>query len=261
MKISYWRSNTNKKVIKMSSSDDKIVLITGAGSGIGKAIAIECSKHYSIVCLIGRSMYKLESVADSARAFCSQVCCYCVDLTSCADIKNFSIEINKQWGQVDALVHSAGIFSHGRIESSSIDEFDRLLFTNVRGPYYLTHLLLPLIKKKKGQIVFVNSSVVMNGAKANISQYSATKFALRAIADSLREEVNSDGLRVISVYPGRTATEMQQEVYRAEDKKYQPEILSQPEDIAKIVLNALFIPRTSEVTDIVIRPMKKGQSF
>ena len=242
----------------MNSVDNKIVIITGAGSGIGKAIAVECSKHYSIVCLIGRSMDKLESVADSARAFSAQVYCYCVDLTSCADIKNFSIEINKQWGQVDALVHSAGIFSNGSIESSPIDEFDRLFFTNVRGPYYLTQLLLPLIKKKKGQIVFINSSVGMNGAKANISQYAATKYALRAIADSLREEVNSDGLRIISVYPGRTATEIQQAIYRAEGKKYQAEILSQPKDIAKIVLNALFVSRSSEVTDIVIRPMKKG---
>lgn len=242
----------------MSSANDRRVIITGAGSGIGKAVAIECSKHYSILCLVGRSMDKLESVADSARVFCSEARCYCVDLTSCADIKDFSTEINKRWGQVDALIHSAGIYSYGSVESSPIEDFNRLYYTNVRGPYYLTKLLLPLIRKKKGQIVFINSSIVMNGAKANISQYAATKYALRAIADSLREEVNSDGLRVISVYPGRTATEMQKAVYRAEGKKYKPEILSQPEDIAKIVLNALFVPRTSEVTDIVIRSMKKG---
>lgn len=242
----------------MRPADNGIAIITGAGGGIGKAIAVECSKHYSIVCLIGRNMDKLESVADSAKVFCSQVLCYCVDLTSCADIKDFSIEINKQWGKVDALIHSAGIFSHGSIEFSTIDEFDRLLFTNVRGPFYLTKLLLPLIKKKKGQIVFINSSVVMNGAKANISQYAATKYALRAIADSLREEVNNHGVRVISVYPGRTASRLQKKIHEVEGKIYLPEILSQPEDIAKIVINALFIPRSSEVTDIVVRPMKKG---
>lgn len=244
---------------KMISTDDRVVIITGAGSGIGKAIAIECSKHYPIVCLIGRSLDKLELVAESARKFCSKVYCYGVDLMSCADIKDFFIEINNQWGHVDVLVHCAGIFSRGSIEDAPVDEFDRQFFTNVRGPYYLTQLLLPLIRKKKGQIVFINSSVGLTGGRANISQYVATKHALKAITDSLREEVNSDGLRIISVYPGRTATPMQKAICRAEGKQYQPKIFSQPEDIAKIVLNALFVSRSSEVTDIVIRPMKKGK--
>ena len=244
---------------KMISTDDRVVIITGAGSGIGEAIAIECSKHYSVLCLIGRSLDKLELVAETARKFCSKVYCYGVDLTSCADIKNFFIEINHQWGHVDVLVHSAGIFSRGSVEYAPIDDFDRQFFTNVRGPYYLTQLLLPLIRKKKGQIVFINSSVGLTGGIANISQYVATKQALKAITDSLRAEVNADGIRIISVYPGRTATPMQRSICRAEGKKYQPKQYSQPEDVAKTVLNALFVSRSSEVTDIVIRPMKKAQ--
>jgi short-subunit dehydrogenase len=239
--------------------EDRVIIITGAGSGIGKAIAMECSKHYSILCLIGRSLDKLELVAESARKFCSEVYCYAVDLTSCAEIKDFFIEINRQWGHVDVLVHSAGIFSRGSVEYAPIDEFDRQFFTNVRGPYYLTQLLLPLIRKEKGQIVFINSSVGLTGGMANVSQYVATKQALKAIADSLRTEVNADGLRIISVYPGRTATPMQQSICQAEGKQYRPEIFSKPEDIAKIVLNALFVSRSSEVTDVVIRPMEKGQ--
>ena len=184
--------------------------------------------------------------------------CYPVDLTSCADIKDFFIKINDQWGVVDVLVHSAGIFSLGRLEEAPVEEFDRQFFTNVRGPYYLTQLLLPLVRKKIGQIVFINSSVGLTGGRANISQYAATKQALKAMTDSLREEVNSDGMRIISVYPGRTATPMQQEICRAEGKQYQPNLFSRPEDVAHIVLNALSVPRSSEVTDIVIRPMKKG---
>jgi short-subunit dehydrogenase len=243
----------------MISMDNKVVIITGAGSGIGKAIAMECSKHYPIVCLVGRSLHKLELVAESANTSYAKMYCYGVDLTSCSDIKDFYIKINNQWGHVDVLVHSAGIFSCGGIENAPVEEFDRQFFTNVRGPYYLTQLLLPLIRKKKGQIVFINSSVGLTGGRANISQYAATKQALKTFTDSLREEVNSDGIRIISVYPGRTATPMQQEICRAEGKRYRPKIFSQPEDIAKIVLNALFVSKNSEVTDIAIRPMKKGK--
>lgn len=243
----------------MIATDDGVVIITGAGSGIGKAIALECSKHYPVVCLVGRSLDKLELVAESARKSCSNVYCYRVDITSCADINDFFIKINDRWGQVDVLVHSAGIFSLGRVEDAPVEEFDRQFFTNVRGPYYLTQLLLPLIRKKKGQIVFINSSVGLTGGRANISQYAATKQALKVMTDSLREEVNSDGMRIISVYPGRTATPMQQEICRAEGKQYQPKIFSQPEHVAQIVINALFVPRGSEVTDIVIRPMNKGK--
>ena len=244
----------------MISTDDRVVIITGAGSGIGEAIAIECSKHYPIICLVGRSLDKLELVAESARKSCSNVYCYSVDLMSCADIKDFFIKINDQWGQVDVLIHSAGIFSLGIVEEAPVEEFDRHFFTNVRGPYYLTQLFLPLLRKKKGQIVFINSSVGLTGGRANISQYAATKHALKAIADSLREEVNSDGMRIISVYPGRTATPMQQEICRTEGKQYQPKNFSQPEDVAKIIFNALSVPRSSEVTDIVIRPMKKSNN-
>jgi NADP-dependent 3-hydroxy acid dehydrogenase YdfG len=109
------------------------VMITGAGSGIGKAIALEFSKHYSMMCLIGRSPDKLESVAESARKYCSKVYCHSVDLTSCAAIKIFFDEVSQQFGHVDVLVHSAGIFSRGSIECAPVEEFDRLFFRMLGG--------------------------------------------------------------------------------------------------------------------------------
>jgi NADP-dependent 3-hydroxy acid dehydrogenase YdfG len=90
-----------------------------------------------------------------------------------------------------------------------------------------------------------------------VAQYSATKHALKAIADSLREEVNAEGVRVVSVYPGRTATPMQAEVHELEGKPYKPERLMQPADVAEVVLTALTLPRTTEVTDLMVRPMAK----
>ena len=90
-----------------------------------------------------------------------------------------------------------------------------------------------------------------------MGQYAATKHALKAVADSLREEVNADGVRVISVYPGQTASPMQKALYEIEKKAYFPGKLMQPEDVAAVVVNALSLRRTAEVTDICVRPMKK----
>jgi NADP-dependent 3-hydroxy acid dehydrogenase YdfG len=93
--------------------------------------------------------------------------------------------------------------------------------------------------------------------RTGISQYSATKYALKAIADSFRAEVNPEGIRVLSVYPGRTASPQQAAIHKAEGKPYSPELLMQPADVARILVDALKVDRTAEVTDISIRPMHK----
>src|SRR5690242_6858519 len=102
----------------------------------------------------------------------------------------------------------------------------------------------------------MNSSAGLS-ARAGVGQYAATKHALRAIADTLREEVNTDGIRVLSVFPGRTASPMQATVHANEGRVYHPDHLIQPEDIAKVVIDALSLPRTAEIMDIRIRPLRK----
>ena len=104
--------------------------------------------------------------------------------------------------------------------------------------------------------MFVNSSAAI-GARPGIGQYSATQHARSALADTLRAEVNADGIRVLSVYPGRTATRMQERIFRAEQRRYEPERLLQPGDIAEVVVGSLALPRSAEVTALHIRPMEK----
>jgi NADP-dependent 3-hydroxy acid dehydrogenase YdfG len=116
----------------------------------------------------------------------------------------------------------------------------------------LTQALLPMLRAGQAQVVFINSLVGLN-AKGNSSQYSATKHALKALADGLRQEVNSDGLRVLSVFLGRTASPLQAAVHRMEGKIYNADLLVQPEDVAGLVLSALSLSRSAEVTDITIR--------
>jgi short-subunit dehydrogenase len=235
---------------------DQVAVITGASSGIGRAVALGLAAQGAILCLVGRRLKMLEAVAESAQLEAPRVRCYQVDLTLDEELRRLEVGLQRDLGRVDLLVHSAGVISLGKIETTPVENFDHQYRINVRAPYVLTQTLLPLLRLCQGQIVFMNSSVGL-GARANVGQYAATKHALRAVADSLREEVNADGLRVLSVYIGRTASPMQAAVHETEGRAYLPDRLLRPEDVAAVVINALSLERTAEVTDINIRPLRK----
>jgi NADP-dependent 3-hydroxy acid dehydrogenase YdfG len=234
---------------------DQVAVVTGASSGIGQAIALALAAQGAALSLVGRRPEILETIAAEAQTT-AQVHCYRADLTLDEDIETLAAHLRQDFGYLDLLVHSAGVFSMGPVESAPAKEFDWQYRTNVRAPYILTQALLPMLRPRQGQIVFINSSAGLS-AKANVSQYAATKHALRAIADSLRAEVNAEGLRVLSVYPGRTATPMQAAVHQMEERTYHPDRLMRPEDVANAVLNALCLPKSAEITDIHIRPLAK----
>jgi NADP-dependent 3-hydroxy acid dehydrogenase YdfG len=140
------------------------------------------------------------------------------------------------------------------VETAPVEDLDRLYQVNLRGPYLLTQAVLGLLKAHRGQVVFLNSTVGLE-ARGQVAQYAASKHSLRALADSLRDEVNGDGIRVLSLYLGRTATPMQAQVFKNENRDYRPELLLQPEDVATVLINALTLPRTAEVTEIRMRPL------
>lgn len=238
----------------MSGVHNRVAVITGASSGIGKAIAIGLAKSGVYVCLVGRNLRKLEAVRGEDKTIVSQFGCYQADLSLDNDLRALTKKIQRDYKKIDVLVHSAGIISISRIEDASIKDLDKQFAINVRVPYYLTQKLLPLLKQSHGQIVFINSSVALRTAGEKLSHYTITKYALRALADSVRAEINSHGIRVITVYPGLTATPMQNKIHKLKGMKYEPDNLLQTDDIASVVLNALALPRTAEVTDISIRP-------
>jgi short-subunit dehydrogenase len=241
----------------MSVLTGQIAVVTGASSGIGKAIALQLAAYGANLCLVGRKLESLQEVAQKAETFGANCFCYETDLTIDKEIYRFREKIEHDFGWVNLLIHSAGVISIGNLETTSIEDFDRQYRINVRAPYLLTQTFLPMLKTLRGQIVFINSSVGLI-ARGGVGQYAATKHALRAIADSLRAEVNTDEIRVLSVYPGRTASPMQASLFAIEGKPYDPNFLMQPEDVASVVVNSLSLPRTAEVTDIEIRPLKKA---
>ena len=128
---------------------------------------------------------------------------------------------------------------------------------NVRSALQLTQLLMPLLISAQGQIVFINSSAA-HSTPANVGAYAATKHAAKALADGLRDEVNGFGIRVLSIFCGKVATSMQERICRYEGKPFRQETMLRPEDVAVIVCNALAVPRTAEVTNVHVRPMRKA---
>jgi short-subunit dehydrogenase len=178
------------------------------------------------------------------------------DLSSPDDLKSLADRIAAEHERIDILIHSAALHATGSVADTSVELLESQHRTNVAAPYALTRAWLPQLQRARGQVVFLNSSAGI-AAHANLSQYAATKHALKAIADSLREEVNASQVRVLSVFAGRTATPLQERLFAAEGREYQPERLLQPSDVARMVLAALALPRTAEVTEIHIRPLQK----
>lgn len=238
------------------SAKEQIGVVTGATSGIGRATALALADCGMALGLVGRDSRRLADVTMEARTSSPRVEAYQGDLSQDEDIRRIVMSVQKDFAGVDVLVHSAGLFHMGSVGQSPIEELDELYRVNVRAPYALSQALLPMLSAKNGQIVFVNSSAGIS-SRAGVAAYAATKHALRAIADALRAEVNPDAVRVISIYPGRTATPQQKIIHEKEGKAYHPECLLQPEDVARALVDSLMMPRTAEVTDISIRPMRK----
>lgn len=241
----------------MADDENRIAVITGASSGIGRAITLALAAEGMTTRPVGHNPKTLSVLIDSLREREPHTRYYQADFSVGEQVEQLAEQIKADSDRVDVLVHSAGIISMGPLECAAPSDFDRQFQVNVRAPMTLTRALLPLLRTRRGQVVFINSSVGLE-ARANVSQYAATKHALRAVADSLREEVNGDGIRVLSLFLGRTATPLQAAVHHFESREYHPDLLIQPEDVAAVVTCALRLPRTVEITDIKMRPMVKS---
>jgi NADP-dependent 3-hydroxy acid dehydrogenase YdfG len=247
----------NRDRTETQSLANKVAVVTGASSGIGKAIARALGDEGARVCLVGRRLEKLEEVAGLFRKAAHRPSAHRVDLTRDEDIEAMAKELQRRGRSLDILVHCAGEIHHARHADASIADLDAQYRSNIRGPYLLTKSLLPLIRSSAGDVVFINSTSGLR-ASARAGQFAATQHAMRAIADSLREEVNANGIRVLSIFPGRTATPRTKTLFHEEGKSYQPDLLMQPEDVAMVVIHALKMPRTAELTEITVRPLLKS---
>lgn len=228
-------------------------LVTGAAGGIGRALVRGLARCGAEVCALGRTAASLETLRDGLPPGGGRLHIILGDLTD----DDWVFSLGALVERLDILVHSAGFIRMAPLESASLADVDMQYRINARAPLLLTQVFLPHLRAARGQVVFINSSVGVR-AKEQTGAYAASKHALKAIADTLRMEINTSGVRVLSVFPGNTATAMQERLCREQGKAFEPGAMLRPEDVAKAVIDALLLPRSAEVTDIHIRPARKS---
>jgi len=240
----------------MATAGRGAALVTGASQGIGAAIARRLAQSGFEILLAARSVQALDSVRQEILEFGGEATVAPVDLADVSSIEALVARVFEGTTPLSVLVNCGGLYRRGEWHAASADDLDRLMQVNVSGAYRLTQALLPRLVEARGDVVFVNSSVV-RGDGAGAAQFAATQRALTALADSLRAEVNASGVRVVSVYPGRTATPRQADIHEQEGRAYSGDRLLQPEDVAQVVATCVDLPETAEVTDLHVRPRFK----
>jgi NADP-dependent 3-hydroxy acid dehydrogenase YdfG len=236
----------------MTIADHAILFITGASSGIGAATARRLSAPGRTIHLQGRDEARLAALVAEVTAAGATAVPHRIELEDAAAVDAAAIDLASSISSLDLLVHSAGMVTLSSVESADITELDRQYAVNLRAPFSLTTALTPALLAARGQVVFVNSGAGQR-ASPGWSQYAATKFGLRALADAFRAEVAERGVRVTTVFPGRTATPMQQKVHRFEGREYHADSFMGPEQVASTIMHAVEMPRSATVPEVSIR--------
>jgi NADP-dependent 3-hydroxy acid dehydrogenase YdfG len=216
-------------------------MITGASGGLGAAIAEVLAPTHTLF-LAGRPSSRLDEVATRFGATT-----WPIDL---ADVDAIP-PVVEPIVELDALIHNAGVAFPGRVAESTVDEWRKTMEVNVIGAVALTLALLPALRAVGGHVVFINSGAGIN-ASPGLASYTASKFALRGFAESLRNDEPS--LRVTSIHPGRIATEMQEELLAYEGREYDPSHFLSPDTVAKVTADAVNAPPDADIHEVIVRP-------
>jgi short-subunit dehydrogenase len=207
-------------------------LVTGAASGIGLEVADQLTARGDRVVRLTRDV---------------------VDLADAVAVARWATDFADDLEHLDSLLHVAGTVDLGTVAELDLDVWQRHLAVNLTAPAVLTAHLLPALRAAGGTVVFVNSSAGLV-ANAGWSAYAASKYGLRALADSLRAEEAEAGVRVTTVFPSRTATPMQVKVHEQEGRSYDASRWIRPETVADAILHVLDLPPDATIPELVIRP-------
>ncbi|WP_309570042.1 SDR family oxidoreductase [Deinococcus sp.] len=226
----------------MSSSSRPITLITGAAGGIGTPLARLLAPTHDLI-LSGRTAATLNSLCGELDATPL--------LLDLERPETFEAAVSGL-GRVTNVVHNAGVVDLAPVADQGHAVWTRTLAVNTVAPAELTRVLLPRLRAERGAVIFVNSGAGLS-AGAGWASYAASKFALRALADALRAEEAPHGLRVGTVYPGRTATAMQARVRAQEGGTYSPEAYIDPASVARAIQFMLDAPADADFTELTVR--------
>lgn len=216
-------------------------LITGGSRGLGKATALALAKEGVAVAITGRNKETLEKTVAEIKALGVEATYAAFDVGSPVEVKKGIASIFNDFKSIDILINNAGIAAFGSFNDMEADQWTQILQTNVLGVYYVTKEVLPhLIEKNSGDIINISSTAGLNG-NANTSAYSASKFAVIGMSESLMKEVRKNNIRVNTLTPSTIASDMSIDLGIA-DKDSKDSVL-QPEDFAELIVAGLKLPR------------------
>jgi short-subunit dehydrogenase len=219
-------------------------LVTGAGSGIGFVLAERLLARGDDLVLLARSTERAHELREDLPGATVLV----ADLASPESVESLDLP-----DELASVVHAAGVVELGPVADLATSAWAEQLTVNLVAPVALTRVALPALRRARGTVVFVNSGAGL-AAHPGWSAYAASKHGLRALADSLRGEESGAGVRVSTVYPGRTATPMQEKVHRQEGKDYDASAWIRPETVADAILHVLDLPPDATISDLTVRP-------
>ena len=217
----------------------RVVLMTGAGSGIGRAIALACAAHGATVGLLGRTLKKLEAVYDEIVAAGHprpSLAPLDLDRAMGPDYFQLAESIDHEFGRLDGIVHNAGMLGQrSPIEHYDVKTWTEVMHLNLTVPFVMTQTLIPLLRKADDASVVFTSSGVGTRGRAYWGAYAVSKFGTEGLSQVLAEELEQDDIRVNCINPGATRTSMRAAAYPGED----PASLPAPEDIVAAYLYLL----------------------
>jgi NADP-dependent 3-hydroxy acid dehydrogenase YdfG len=244
-----------------AGNTNKVVLITGASSGIGEATARRLAADGHHVLLGARRVDRLEALVKDITAEGGSAACRSLDVTDAADMRDFVATAVERWGRVDVMVNNAGVMPLSPLEALKVDEWDRMIDVNIRGVLHGIAAALPVMRRQGGG-QFVNvASVGAYEVSPTAAVYCATKFAVRALSEGLRQETGGD-IRVSVVSPGVTESELADSISDPEAReamKSYRAVAIPASAVADAIAFAVSRPAEVDVNEIVVRPAASAQ--
>lgn len=221
----------------MQELKGKMALITGGSRGIGKAIALALAEEGVNVAITGRNEEKLKEVVQEIERKGVKSAYAVFDITSKTEVYGALEKLQKDFGKIDILVNNAGIAAFGGILEMEDEKWEEIVKTNLFGAYYVVKAVVPsMVERKTGDIINISSTAGLKG-NAMTSAYSASKFGLIGMSESMMLDLRKQNIRVTTLMPSTIASDMSKEVLKITDGN--PEKVLQPEDFAELVVDLL----------------------
>ncbi|MEH2462243.1 SDR family oxidoreductase [Nostoc sp.] len=242
--------------------EGKVVVITGASSGLGEATARLLSAQGATVVLGARRVDRLQSLADELTRNGGKALAITTDVTHCDQVKELVDAAVQTYGRIDVMINNAGLMPQAPLERLLIDEWERTIDVNIKGVLYGIAAVLPYMKQQKAGHIINVSSVAGHKVGPGSAVYAATKHAVRALSEGLRQEVKPYNIRTTVVSPGAVATELPNSVTDPDTAerihKFYEEMAIPADSFARVVAFAMSQPEDVDVNEVLFRPTSQA---